>query len=203
MSHAGPTPLDRAIKVWQSVFSGGPYTALKMVEYLMDAGHVTAEDFLQRPSKALKNVTAKYITDNQDINTMATTWNSATGRCTSFAVKASYTLSQETDGDELIYKFCIYDLGRHRIARCLKTGILIDSSSTVRGGAFVLKEGAWAKFNDTSASWKFISSESKFERNHNQPGDAPVSVVLSKSRALGCVGHQHRRQPSMRRDFLV
>ncbi len=176
MSHAAPTPLDRAIKVWQGIFTGGPYTALKMLEYIMDTGNKTPEDFLRSPKKALEGITDDYIS-KQNIDIMATAWRDATGRCTSFAVNAKYTLSQEKDGDDFIYDFCLYDLGGHRIARCRKTGIVIDSSSTVTGGAFVLAEGVWSKFDETSASWKYSSNESKFERNGNASSGNVVSAL--------------------------
>lgn len=91
------------------------------------------------------------------MNQMAVTWASRTGRCTSLAVKAVHNLGGPA------YDWCIYDLEGHRVARCRRTGIVIDSSSTVEGGAFILPGGKWARFEGTNTSWKFKSSESKFE----------------------------------------
>ncbi|KAK3899707.1 hypothetical protein C8A05DRAFT_17892 [Staphylotrichum tortipilum] len=170
------TPLERAKNVWQSIFAGGPYTSLRMLQYILETGKMTPEEFLKIPDLRAKSTgfTAKII-ENQDIDTMAIAWQSDTGRCTSFAVKAVYTLSQEKDGDNLIYDFCIYDLGGHRIARCRNTGIVIDSSSRLKGGAFELKEGDWAIFDETSSKWKYSQSKSMFERDRVNPGKTPKS----------------------------
>lgn len=94
-----------------------------------------------------------------------TTWADTTVRCTSFAVKVVSPLEKQSSGT---FKFDIYDLGRHRVARCEKTGILIDSSS--KNGAFPLPEGEWVRIEGSEASWKWIKGKSKFERNVGTSG---------------------------------
>ena len=161
---------------WQDVFSGGPYTGLKMLEYLIQKGGKSPKTFLQKPKTELSTVMANPA--NHSIRDMEPTWKGRTGRCTSLAVKVVDGLAAKKANGALVYNWCIYDLGRHRIARCLNTGVVIDSSSTIVGGAFLLPEGQWQRFDKTDASWKFKSgSKSKFESQGNADG-AVVSCVL-------------------------
>ncbi len=161
---------------WQLVFGGGPYTGLKMLEYLIRKGGKTPKGFLQKPKTELSTVMANPA--DHSITDMEPTWKGKTGRCTSLAVKVVDSLAANKTQGKLVYEWCIYDLGRHRIARCLKTGVVIDSSSTIVGGAFLLPEGQWQRFDKTDASWKFKSgSKSKFESQGNAEG-AVVSRAL-------------------------
>jgi hypothetical protein len=169
--------LQDAQRSWQAVFAGGPYTGLKMLEYLIVKGGKTPKGFLQNPKTELSTVMQEIR--NHTIAEMEPTWKGKTGRCTSLAVKVVDGLAGTKVGNNLVYNWCIYDLTRHRIARCLKTGIVIDSSSTIVGGAFVLPEGQWQRFDKTDASWKFKSSESKFERDGNPEGAVVSPFVLS------------------------
>lgn len=156
---------------WQDVFAGGPYTGLKMLQYLIAATgpdqRKNREDFLNKPKNL---VSVMPVVATHDINRLAPTWQGKTGRCTSLAVKVVNGVADKKANGKLVYDWCIYDLGRHRIARCRNTGIVIDSSSTIAGGAFVLQEGQWQRFDKTNASWKYKNSESKFERNGNANG---------------------------------
>jgi hypothetical protein len=174
--------LSAARRVWQEILAGGPYTALKMVEYLKQQGGKTYEGFLANPRTALEGVTNRVI-GKHDINAypLSITWNSMTGRCTSFAIKAVNDLERmglKDAANKPAFDFEIFNLGRHRVARCKRTGILIDSSSTKPGGAFLLPEGAeWLKFGESRASWKYSNSKSKFERNGNPDSTEIVSSV--------------------------
>jgi hypothetical protein len=143
----------------------------------MHAGGKQVPAFIAAPVETVAGVTASTITRHHDIEKMQPVWASRTGRCTSFAVKAISSLSSTVDTKKQpVCNFAIYDLAGHRIARCLKTGVVIDSSSTVTGGAFVLPEGQWQKFEKTEASWKFKKSESKFERAGNTQGQVVRSL---------------------------
>jgi hypothetical protein len=174
--------LSAARRVWQEILAGGPYTALKMVEYLKQQGGKTYEGFLANPRTALEGVTNRVI-GKHDINAypLSITWNSMTGRCTSFAIKAVNDLERmglKDAANKPAFDFEIFNLGRHRVARCKRTGILIDSSSTKPGGAFLLPEGAeWLKFGESRVSWKYSNSKSKFERNGNPDSTEIVSSV--------------------------
>lgn len=145
-----------------------------MLQYIMEAGGVDVSTFMAAPVASVKDITKTHITNRHDIDRMRPVWASKTGRCTSFAVKAVAVLSQKKDTkNKPIYDFATYDLNGHRVARCLKSEVVIDSSSTIPGGAFVLPEGQWQKFEKTEASWKFLKSKSKFER----AGDPDGKVV--------------------------
>lgn len=172
-----PAPSQESIATWQGIFAGGPYTALKMVEYILIANRKNPGEFIADPVRTTQGVTDSIIVAGRhSLKDMQPIWAGKTGRCTSFAVKAVTQLSAYKDRSRRqIYNFAIYDLAGHRIARCLQTGTVIDSSSTMPTGAFVLLEGQWQKFEKTEASWKFKSSESKFER----AGDATGKVVCS------------------------
>jgi hypothetical protein len=148
-----------------------------MLEYLITEGGMTPIQFLDDSKDALLGVVPT-IVSKQSIGKMAITWNSRTGRCTSLAVKAVHVLAGRRDAQgQPVYDWCIYDLGRHRIARRRKTGVVFDSSSTMAHGAFQLREGQWQQFADTNASWKYSSSESKFKSQGN-PNGRVVGAVL-------------------------
>ncbi len=51
-----------------------------------------------------------------------------TGICTSFAIKAVRSLKAKAPLGT--YDFVFYDLGKHRLARCRKAKIMIDSDAT-------------------------------------------------------------------------
>ncbi|KAK4139790.1 uncharacterized protein C8A04DRAFT_32687 [Dichotomopilus funicola] len=182
---APPPPSREAVKVWQGIFNGGPYTALKMVQYIVQASGNSTAKFVAEPVNTTKGVTNRVIA-TRNIRDMAPVWAYNTGRCTSFAIKAAYELGRYADRDgKPIYNFAIYDLEGHRIARCLQTATVIDSSSTISGGAFVLPEGHWQSFEETAARWKFKSSESSFERDGNVSGKvARSSGALSHEEAM-------------------
>jgi hypothetical protein len=129
--------------------------------YLLGAGQISYEAFVQNP-KLLKNVTRKDILSDDMNGDLFVTWVSETGRCTSFAIKVVDLIEKKYPGQ---FEFDLYDLNGHRIARCHKTGILIDSSS--RHGAFELKEGKQKSFEGSDAKWKWISGTSKFETSRS------------------------------------
>lgn len=168
---SAPTPTELADAAWKQVFEEGPYTGFVMIDYLclqanagkwsdvLRAGYTKKDGLV-----ALSPVAHKRAAMMRDAN-LYTTWAGTTGRCTSFAVKVIYLLERQSPGK---FKFRIYDIGRHRVGRCEKTGILIDSSS--KNGAFPLPEGEWITIDGSDASWKWIKGKSKFERNAGKSG---------------------------------
>lgn len=190
MSHANPTPaqqhafrqaqqhaLGLGQRKWMEIYESGAYTGLRIVKYLVDVAGKNATMFLLDPKGSIAGVTALRI-KNRDLKHMSPTWNLYSGRCTSFAVKAVMELGPSvTETGRKVFDWKIYDLTRHRVARCFKTGVVIDSSSTVIGGAFPLNPGEWARFPESNASWQFkklTSSSSngkfKFECHGNASG---------------------------------
>lgn len=118
-------PVAEADKAWKSTFINGPYTGFVKLDYLRAKAGVKWTTLLKDgPKKSLKPVTQAVVVADKT-PAMTNTWAGRTGRCTSFAVNVTYTLERKFPG---VYDFQIYDLGRHRVARCQKTGILIDSS---------------------------------------------------------------------------
>lgn len=112
---------------WKQAYDEGAHASFKMVEVLMDLARVTYSDFLRNPALIANFQEADEwpITDvrNAPYND---TWESMSGRCTSFTIKVAYNLKRMYP-DEL--DFLYYDLGSHRIARCERAGVLIDSES--------------------------------------------------------------------------
>lgn len=155
---AQPAPTD-AVTTWKSIFTTGPYTSVNMVQFILKAGGHTPEDFLKAPNVVKSDSKAK-VEGKLTIKDMEPIWARNTGRCTSFAVKAVTALSKGKPG---AYDFKIYDLKGHRIARCPKTHVVIDSSSRLPNGAFLLPENKWERFEETDASWKFNDGKSKFQ----------------------------------------
>lgn len=162
---APPTPEQMANAAWRQVYEEGPYTGVIMIDHLRQrAGianwnQVLKEGYSKNKGlKGLSSVSARRDELMKDAQ-LKKIWKGQTGRCTSFAVKVIDLLDKSSPGT---FKFRIYDIGRHRVARCEKTGVLIDSSS--QNGAFVLREGEWARHEGSEASWKWIKGKSKFER---------------------------------------
>lgn len=165
------TPTEQADAAWKQVFVEGSYTGFVMIDYLRShANNIEWSDVLKSGYSKKKGLIALSQVANQREAIMKdaklnTTWAGTTGRCTSFAVKVISLLEKQSPGT---FKFNIYDLGRHRVARCENTGILIDSSS--KNGAFPLPEGEWVRIEGSEASWKWIKGKSKFERDVGTSG---------------------------------
>lgn len=170
---------------WRKAFDAGPYTGFAMLDYLVKKAGLSWNDILAKgfvKNSANKQLQLDALPYNDwrkspstitSDPTMKTTWQGRTGRCTSFTVKIVTELEAKYPQT---YAFKIYDLGRHRIARCEKTGVLIDSSSLQ--GAFRLPEDEWTRIEASEASWKWIKGESKFVRQAEQPGVKIVSPVF-------------------------
>lgn len=117
-----------------------------MFDFLLDRADKSYKDLLENP-KILENfMDDKQIDHGNDFRELL----KRPGRCTSFAVQVVTKLEivQRVRKQDM-FDFEFFDLTKHnlkhRLARCKKTGILIDSSSSV--GAFVLKEGSWEMFD--------------------------------------------------------
>lgn len=64
-----------------------------------------------------------------------------TGTCTALVINASRELMSLYPG---VYRFLLYDVGNHKLARCVKTGVVVDSAS--RHGAYrVLPGQEWTR----------------------------------------------------------
>lgn len=166
-----PAPKDLADATWKQVFQEGPYTAVVMIDYLRaQAGHADWSVVLKAGYTNKKGLTGlapaalkkEAIKKDKNLNVI---WGGKTGRCTSFAVKVLDQLEKKSPGT---FDFKIYDIGRHRVARCAKTEVLIDSSA--KDGAFALPEGQWTRMEGSDASWKWVKGQSKFEKREGVSG---------------------------------
>ena len=133
--NAPESPLESARTAWNEVFTEGPYTSFVMFQYIMTRLEKTHQD-CARTEKVLQTIKHENLEPEDIDGPMAYTWNLKTGRCTSFALKVVSLLESRHQN---IFDFRFHDLKGHRAARCLKTGVVIDSSSMT--GAFVLPEG--------------------------------------------------------------
>lgn len=163
-------PANRAADIWAFNFNKGPYTSFRMVDFLITrTAKSTWKKFLEKPELL------QGLSDGQIVGDSRTLFdnlsNTYTGRCTSFAlncVRDLERLKPVGPAGEGYWDFKFYDLKGHRVARCEKTGVLIDSSS--KRGAFVLDEGSWKSLDEEDDQrWKFLkgppggSGTSKFE----------------------------------------
>ncbi|KAK0717807.1 hypothetical protein B0T26DRAFT_740999 [Lasiosphaeria miniovina] len=180
-----PTPLQQAQSECLKIIDGGPYTGMFMLKHILHTAGISYSQFLVDPKHSIRGATNAYM-NMATIEQLAPTWSVDSGRCTSFAVKAINNLNAHKDAKgNPIFKFEIYDLYRHRVARCRNTGIVLDSSSSIPGGAFILPEGNWGVFPETNASWKFKNSESMFERQGKVNGQVKKSSTpISSAQAM-------------------
>ncbi|KAI2620571.1 hypothetical protein GGR54DRAFT_639604 [Hypoxylon sp. NC1633] len=177
------TPEEVAKYWWEDVFHYGAYTNYHQVDYLVKKAAKTASDpwqtVLRDPNIVSRNITTEDL-KNDESATFKKTWASP-GRCTSFTIRVIRHLEEH---DSPSFDFKIYDLNGHRVARCERTGILIDSSSA--RGSITLPNGEWTTLEDEGdrgttqdesvVSWKWIDGKSKFERGGKQ---SMSSTVLS------------------------
>lgn len=162
----------KAQECWEDAFISGPYSNLLQAEYLVNRSgqqwsgvlanlKIIEDKKEQRKSELLKDESTSFI---------RTWW--AAGRCTSFAIRI-VTILQQYSSPSFDFKF--YDLGHHRVARCAKTGILIDSSSAV--GILVLNDGDdWTVLedNNTTRRWKWRAGVSNFDAGREVPYNPPL-----------------------------
>lgn len=149
---------------WEDAFVSTPYSSFLQMDYLVTKSGLTWEAALKSPKSLKRASLADIIKEDKSPAFIRTWWTS--GRCTSFAIRAVRQL-QEHDAPSFDFK--LYDLGHHRVARCAKTGILIDSSSAV--GVIVVQDGhGWVTLEDDHGrpAWKWANGTSKFERDNSE-----------------------------------
>ncbi|KAI1035513.1 hypothetical protein LB504_006009, partial [Fusarium proliferatum] len=78
---------------------------------------------------------------------------STSGTCTVLAIRVAMALDHENPG---VYNFRMYDVGNHKICRCLNTYTIIDSSS--RNGAIVKAPGDEWPYKRKKFVWQFDGS---------------------------------------------
>jgi hypothetical protein len=125
-----------ARKVYTDVWDGGPYTSFDMIKYLIEKTRINRTDreslrrgnlhaFVRHPI-IIQTVSDESIGKDSMRGRLLLLFDKRTGLCTSFAIKVVRML--ELRAPSGTYNFIFYDTGPHRMARCTRTGIVIDSS---------------------------------------------------------------------------
>jgi len=78
---------------------------------------------------------------------------STTSTCTVLAIRTATALDYANRG---VYNFLMYDVGGHKICRCLSTYIIIDSSS--RDGAVIKAPGDEWTYKSRKFVWQYDGS---------------------------------------------
>jgi len=158
--------LLEAEAVYRYVWDTGPYASFDMIDYLIKKVRIgqtsnhparagNMQDFLRRQN-ILESVSSEVMKDDSMDQGLKKLWKGHTGFCTSFAIKVVEILKKEQPPGTFNFEY--YDFGNHRIARCTKTKIVIDSSAL---RAFELKDGQEVIIKERS--WYYSKSESKFK----------------------------------------
>ncbi|KAF8848108.1 hypothetical protein BDZ45DRAFT_681432 [Acephala macrosclerotiorum] len=198
-------PTQWAQMQWRDTFHNGSYTSLVMLDFLIKKRGVTYDAYLRKRSVILdQNDFTDYemrlaVDRNADPKPVefqrTKAWllqfsddnfnlvvNNGTGRCTSFAIQTATRLERQHPN---IFDFNFYKLGIHHLARCKKTGIVIDSSS--KRGAFVLQPGEETTVVSEDFNWQnkwtFIGPESsrfvkvRKDGSRTQITEAPTPIT--------------------------
>jgi hypothetical protein len=155
MSTSTEWPGHQARYWWVKKFNTTPYTTFWMIEYLLTKGHISYEDYVKDPKILQKCELKTEIEGTNDFSDLI----SRPGRCTSFAIQVADIL-EELPGHKGHYDFRFYNLGHHRVARCMNTGLLIDSASQ-RGDRYLTGDD-WISVNEHRRG-KSISDTLKYE----------------------------------------
>lgn len=164
--------IEAANAYWEMFFTDEPHTGLIQIDYLRSyANNCKWSDVLRAGWSNEEGLVAlSHVADKRAAMINDPRLNEiSTGRSTSFADRIVELLKYHT-ADRCKFEF--YDVDRHRVARCEKTGILIDPSSKI--GAFLLPEDEWVEILGSQASWKWDRGKHIFVSNESE-GDTVVS----------------------------
>ena len=182
--------MEAAKKEWELAFSGSAHTSYRMISEICKFMKLDYQDILMDPS-LLKAFAASMVT-SADVPPWVETWAKESGRCTGFALKVAARLQKAYPGT---YNFEFFSFGGHRVARCARTGILIDSES--KSGAYLCPRGKeWATRLDSNRGRFQYDDEgySTFEETRSSTGTAqkiyPISRELAAGTCLEEVAHQ-------------
>ncbi|KAI9776742.1 MAG: hypothetical protein M1839_009386 [Geoglossum umbratile] len=194
MSNQGTNALGAANQAWMSAFHNGPYTSIKMIEYITGRFNFTYNNLITRPRDY--RTRANLITENGGDAYFRGTWAGNTGRCTSFAAKVVNNLERDYPG---VFQFQFHHFGGHRIAYCTRNRIVIDSGSLV--GAFQLTPNQWKSINDGTVNWMVEDSGRLSWSRTNRLGQTTThtsSNPISRDRAMVlCLQEVAERAPCL------
>lgn len=135
---------------WWKTFNYGPYSNFSMIAYLrlLMPSQSSYEDLWLNRGRGVSKADEAVIKARleEDASEACDALLRGPGRCTTFAIQVARHLEDGQDGGSIqgIPKldFEYHDVGRHRLARCKNTGLVIDSSlgkgiTTLAPGAYV------------------------------------------------------------------
>lgn len=162
-------PLQPAMDAWSDAFKEGPHSTYLMIDRLRESLDLSDKDLVEAPGELGKWSKEAFTKEHCFNGPFRDTWCLQTGRCTSFAVKVANRL--ETAYPD-VFQFRYFDLaGRHRVARCESTGVLIDSD--YNGAAIQPLNATWqSRRLGVTGRWRQHGNVSRFESQ----GEASRSI---------------------------
>lgn len=139
------------------------YSSVQMVDYVAQLNKIDIQDVFKTPGILKQRFdlnTFNYQNMGKHLSNFSCQYS---GRCTSFAFKIAKALEKYYYP---VFEFEFYDVGRHRLARCKNTGLVIDSSS--EEGAFILPNGG-KNTNEKGRVWTY-STQGSVWKNVNSAG---------------------------------
>ena len=154
---------------WFKKFNAQPYSCFFLLDYLVKVcAGMTYEEFLKDPMSLQEKCTEASISNPEKLSGLI----HLPGRCTTIVLQMADDLETSPD---LSFRF--HDMKHHRLARCSKTGILLDT--LLACGPIVLEHGKVEKRNDASHPQTFYYESGSSEYNTvNRLGD---SIVVSSA----------------------
>jgi hypothetical protein len=158
-----------ADKIWKQVFGEDAFTSLPIANLVLNNTATSLEDYLKQPKILKGKVSLEKIVGWDNLGVLV----DGPGRCASFAVKVCQKLENQYANK---YDFRYYNIGQHRIARCEKTRVVIDSSSEL--GAFQLTSNdlpMWWREREQQWEYEAPKGTMHFKKDRHDPKGKVVS----------------------------
>ncbi|KAI1050778.1 hypothetical protein LB507_009279 [Fusarium sp. FIESC RH6] len=151
--------LAAANKEFAAATNSGPYSSYEQIQLLLDVARKSVDDLVRDPKGTFASLDLDDIIEACESGHPAIeqTWNGDMGRCTDFALRIAHRLTRQFPND---FEFEYFHVSRpnvsgHRLARCAKTGIVVDILSEI--GVFTLWEDETKTITtDHTVSWKLL-----------------------------------------------
>lgn len=168
---------DESNRAWIKFFGSEAFTSLPIADYIMSATKTKYKDYLQNPKDLKNKVDMQSLQTNPDLDILY----KGPGRCATFAVKVCKDLEDRYGSTK--YDFRYFSTGNHRIARCEKSKVVIDSSS--KKGAFQLKnDNTWMWWKYRAQKWHYNPTKRIMQYQKTKGGS-----VVSHGRDLAHFTH--------------
>jgi len=152
------------------------------MEVIINELNCTVDTILQNPA-ILQSFNRNSVNAWTIQTTYSNTWDSESGhgRCTSFACKVATQLEETYPG---MYDFQYFDIGGHRVARCKKTAVLIDSNAD-RGANVLPDHNQWTNWEGITGWWMYHQGISQFARQASGDEAPEIIDAIPKHVAMG------------------